>query len=53
VILAHVIRTHIECDVCHRGFTYVDGDITAGLLDRKWAVDGERHTCPKCARKAS
>ena len=53
MILTRVVRTQICCDVCVSAYIHTEGDITAFLIDHGWRVDGERHVCPRCARKVA
>jgi len=52
MILTRVIRCHVLCDDCRAAYIRVDGpDVRPPLAEAKWVVDGERHICPRCARR--
>ena len=51
MILTRVIRVHVRCDKCKSAWVFVDDPLEASLVDVGWRVDGERHVCPRCARK--
>jgi hypothetical protein len=51
-ILSEVLRTHVRCDVCTSAYIHAEGDVAAFLIDHGWRVDGGRHCCPRCARRA-
>lgn len=54
-ILSRTIRWRVECGRCKTAWAYPEGAteaaVMAELVGKGWRVEGEAHSCPRCARK--